>query len=276
MKEEAKAEEVRKSDIVFGLRSVGIKKGDVVMVHSSLSSMGWVVGGAETVIEAFWEVLSSKGTVVVPTLCQRDKERRFETWDIEKSPSDVGRITETLRLDPRSLRSDHPTHSVAAIGAKAVDITIGHKTAHGRMSPWGDAAFGKGSPWEKLYEYNAQYLFLGVGFSVNTMHHFIQAVLVEKALNQVKNEKVQKELGSQVQDWRKECIWPNYDDTKMESILDDMGLTRHGQIGKAEIKAIYTRDMVDKSLEILIANPSNWFSNDFLNWYYACQKYGGK
>ena len=272
MKEEAKAEEVRKSDIVFGLRSLGIKKGDVVMVHSSLSSMGWVFGGAETVIDAFLEVLSSKGTVVVPTLCQRDKERRFETWDIEKSPSDVGRITETLRLDPRSLRSDHPTHSVAAIGAKAVDITIGHKTAHGRMSPWGDAAFGKGSPWEKLYEYNAQYLFLGVGFSVNTMHHFIQAVLVENEKFQaegLQSDGTAKELGSQVQDWHKKGIWPNYDDTKMESILDDIGLIRHGQIGKAEIKAIYTRDMVDKSLEILIANPSNWFSNDFLNWYYG-------
>ncbi|MBS7633995.1 AAC(3) family N-acetyltransferase [Candidatus Bathyarchaeota archaeon] len=50
-----------------GLQQLGPKKGDIVIVHSSLSSFGFVEGGAETVIDVLLETVSEEGTVIMPT-----------------------------------------------------------------------------------------------------------------------------------------------------------------------------------------------------------------
>ena len=48
---------VSQADIVESLRQMGVREGDGVMVHSSLSSIGYVEGGAPTVVEAFLALL---------------------------------------------------------------------------------------------------------------------------------------------------------------------------------------------------------------------------
>ena len=53
------------------LRRLGLKPGDVLLVHSSLSSLGWVCGGAEAVVLALLDVLSNDGTLIVPLTLQR-------------------------------------------------------------------------------------------------------------------------------------------------------------------------------------------------------------
>lgn len=261
---------VQKHDIIIGLKSLGLSPGDIVMVHSSLSSMGYVVGGADTVIDAFLEVIGPTGTLVMPTLCQKDKERRFQTWNIATSPSDVGRITETFRLRPGVIRSDHATHSVAAFGPRAIEITSGHKTAWGRPGPWGEAAFGHGSPWEKFYELNVRYVFLGVTMRVNTMRHFIQSRIVEDCLNTAPPER-QQALRARIQGWYTPGVWPNYDDTKMEAILNMLGLIKVVKIGAADVMMLQARDLVDRSRRILESDPERWFPEDFLAWYRECR-----
>jgi len=257
---------VTKADTIAGLRAIGLRSGDIAMAHSSLSSMGYVVGGADTVIDAFLEALGSAGTLCMPTLCQKDKERRFETWNIATSPSDVGRITETFRLRPGVIRSDHATHSVAAFGPKAVEITAGHKTAGGRPGPWRDAAFGHGSPWEKFYELNVRYVFLGVTMRVNTMRHFVQSRIVEDCLTALSLEH-RVAFSARIQVWYSPGVWPNYDDSKMQERLDALGLIRSVTIGAATVLLLQARDIVDHSRRILEAEPERWFSPDFLTWY---------
>ena len=61
---------VNHDEITAALHEVGVERGDTVMFHSSLSSMGWVVGGADTVIDGFLDAVGPHGTVVVPTLCR--------------------------------------------------------------------------------------------------------------------------------------------------------------------------------------------------------------
>ena len=58
---------ILKEEIVQKLREVGLEKGDVVMVHTSLTRMGYVCGGAQTVIEALMEVVGENGTIMMPT-----------------------------------------------------------------------------------------------------------------------------------------------------------------------------------------------------------------
>ena len=83
------------ADIEKGLRSIGIERGDVVLLHSSLSSLGHVTGGAQTVVDAFLNVLGSEGTLAVPTF------------------GDLGIVTEAVRSHPKAVNSIHPLASVA-------------------------------------------------------------------------------------------------------------------------------------------------------------------
>jgi aminoglycoside 3-N-acetyltransferase len=257
---------VRQPDIVVGLRALGLRSGDTVMVHSSLSSMGYVEGGAATVIEAFLEVIGVDGTLALPTLCQKAKEQRFEVWSIATSPSDVGLITEAFRLWPGVVRSDHATHSVAALGPKARQITAGHRAAGGRPGPWRSAAFGHGSPWEKFAVLDAAYVFLGVTMRVNTMRHFVQSLIVEDCLAGVVPERRSAFL-SRVQGWYTPGVWPNYDDTRMQERLTALGLVHHASIGRATVLRLQARELVETSRRIVESEPELWFDAPFLAWY---------
>ena len=257
---------VTRDDIERGNREIGLQSGDVALVHSSLSSMGWVEGGAATVIDAFLNVLDpEQGTLVLPTLCQADGDRRFETWDIERSPSDVGRITETGRLHPDAIRSDHPTHSVAAIGAQAEEITAGHATAHGRPSPWGPAAFGFGSPWQWLYDHDAHYLFLGTSTSCNTLAHFAQAEFVRRVLEEVPDDRCEA-LAAELREWRRDGIWPNFAFALVEEWLIERRAIRYATIGYATLRATRARVNADCVLEKLHSEGGWFLENDFNDW----------
>ena len=174
---------VHREDVARGAREAGIGLGDIMMFHSSLSSMGTVVGGPNTVIDGFLDAVGPEGTLAAPTLWWNGSQDLAD-WDFDNSPSYPGLITETLRQRPDSIRSNNPTHSVSAIGARAAELTANHGDWGERPCMYGDKAFAAASPWERLYQWNAQYCFLGVDFTYNTMGHYCQSVLIEWALAQ--------------------------------------------------------------------------------------------
>ena len=112
------------------LKMAGIGRGDMVMVHSSLSSIGNVDGGAETVIRSFLETVTSSGTVTMP--CYNSAAdivkgmKTGEIIDLRTSPSGAGKITEVFRTWPGTRRSSHPFSSSCAWGAQAEYITSSH------------------------------------------------------------------------------------------------------------------------------------------------------
>lgn len=269
-------------DVARGVSSVGVGRGDIVMFHSSLSSMGHVVGGPNTVIEGFLQAVGPEGTVAVPTLWWNGTQD-INDWDYENSPSYPGIITETFRRRPDSIRSNNPTHSVSAIGARAAELTADHGKWGLRPCLFGDAAFAKASPWERLYQWDAHYCFLGVDFTVNTQAHYCQCLLVEWALEQAPEERRQGLL-DRISRWdavveyyeksragmnpSADFVWPGFSFQAMGEYLAELGLVRFGKIGSATIRAIRTRPMVDTILETLKARPEDWFSERFLAWWY--------
>lgn len=277
-----KSVRVTVDDVARGVRSVGVGEGDIVMFHSSLSSMGHVVGGPNTVIEGFLQAVGPGGTVAVPTLWWNGTQN-IADWDYENSPSYPGIITETFRQRPDSIRSNNPTHSVSAIGARAAELTADHGKWGLRPCLFGDAAFAEASPWERLYQWDAHYCFLGVDFTVNTEAHYCQCLLVEWALEQAPEERRQGLL-DQISRWdavadyyeksraglnpSADFMWPGFSFKAMGEYLAELGLVRFGSIGSATIRAIRTRPMVDTILETLKARPEEWFSERFLAWWY--------
>ena len=76
---------VIKEDIVKELRHVGLEKNDVVMVHTSLKNLGYVCGGAQTVIEALLEVVGEEGTIMMPTQSWRNLDPEDGVhWEADK------------------------------------------------------------------------------------------------------------------------------------------------------------------------------------------------
>jgi len=237
---------VYKEDIQQGLQQLGIGVGGDVVVHSSLSSFGYVVGGPETVIRALMEQVTEVGTVLMPAFVQRvhgrkaSYEDRVRHWNIRESPSDVGLITETFRRTHGVLRSDDPTHSFCAWGAGADAATRGHKHAWGRPSPWNERAFGKGSPWDWMYEHNAHYLLMGVDFDVCSILHYVQALYAEQ-------EGLYEAVPPQ---------WPGFDFSEMGSALKKRGLVDQVRVGASVWLRIRSRTLVDEALLILRRRPA--------------------
>lgn len=231
---------VTKEDIKRGLRSVGLGEGDVVFVHSSLSSFGYVVGGADTVIDALLEVVSRSGTVVMPTFTWslfHDKEEVL--FDVARTPvkSEVGIIPEVFRNRKEAIRSCHICHSVAAIGPHAEDV-MGE----------GIRSFGEGSTFHQLYKLDSWYLLLGVGFSVCTALHMVEEFMQVpyRYYRDFKRSKVILPDGrvvpsKSVEFLRKKGYYNDFE--KMERIFLKEGILRICKVGNARIINAKIRDI---------------------------------
>lgn len=170
--------------LVKDLKNIGVSKGMVLLVHSSLSSIGWVCGGAATVILALEEVLGKEGTLIMPThsgdlsdpakwenppvpidWCEEIR-KTMPVFDQDLTPSrGVGIIPEIFRKQAGVIRSDHPQVSFAAYGKNAEYITSEHSLEY---------AFGEKSPLAKIYELGGYILLLGVGHTNNTSLHLAE------------------------------------------------------------------------------------------------------
>jgi aminoglycoside 3-N-acetyltransferase len=158
---------VKSSDILKALRSAGIKPGDNIVVHSSLRSLGYVEGGAEAVIRALREAISPGGTLMMPTFTFSLAIWKMPPFERDLSPSRVGKITEVFRLTPGTLRSEHPTHSVAASGPLAAELIAGHLDS---------TPLGRGSPFDKLRLRGGTILMLGTRQDTNSSLHLCEVL----------------------------------------------------------------------------------------------------
>lgn len=266
-----KSIEVTQHDVAAAASSVGVVPGDVVMFHSSLSSMGTIIGGADAVIDGLLDAVGPDGTVTAPTLCRSQPDRGnfvFDSWDRETTPCYVGLISETLRCRPEAIRSDHATHSVAAIGARAAELTASHGGAGVRQGPFGPKAFAEGSPWERFAAWDVAYCFIGVTFRVNTMVHYVETLIVQRALVRARADQ-RDDLESRIQGWQRAGVWPAIsvaDREDIERLLAGKGLVQYGRIGSATLRCARARAMVGEWLRIVEAEPDRWLASDFVAW----------
>ncbi|MFJ8472271.1 aminoglycoside N(3)-acetyltransferase [Kitasatospora sp. NPDC094011] len=178
------------ADLVDGWHRVGVRPGMALIVHSSLSALGRVEGGAAAVVASLREAVGPGGTVAVPaftgsTVCDpapyhaglpspKIAELRAAVPLFHADlPSPMGAVAETLRALPESLRSTHPQASVAAVGAHAREVTAR------RSLGW---AVGRESPFGALHDLGGYVLLVGVGHNRNTFLHYAETFAPNRRL----------------------------------------------------------------------------------------------
>jgi aminoglycoside 3-N-acetyltransferase len=159
-----------KEDLQQLLRKLGLTRGDVVLVHSSLDHFEGFTGKPRDILTALQEVVGIEGTLLMPTLPFTGSAVEYVSqtalFDLVKTPSRMGLLTELFRRSPGVVRSVHPTHPVAVWGARADEMTAGHHLAN--------TPCGRQTPYRRLLERQGKILFLGTDIEVMTFFHTIE------------------------------------------------------------------------------------------------------
>jgi len=238
--------EFNREEMALDLEGMGLREGDTVLVHSSLSSIGYVPGGAETVIDALMEAVGDDGTVVVPTLTGQmsDSPENPPAFSSDR-PSWTGTIPEALRKREGACRSHHPTHSVAAIGKRARKVTEGHEYA---MTPC-----GSDTPYLKVAEAQGKILFLGATLNSNTTFHSVEELA--KLYYHLQPEPTICELEIGGKRARRRMYLHAYGAPRTfggkEGDLVESGVAKVGHVGRAKSILMDAGDMIDFTLHKL-------------------------
>lgn len=158
MKQKESGNALSYESLIMALKNLGLKSGDDVLVHSSLSKIGYIDGGAEVFIQAILDVVGKLGNVLMPTSpnagYQLDYIRNLKEFDVQNAPSALGKITEVFRTWPGAMRSASPTEPVSCVGPDAHWYTSGH--LH-QKTPYSET-----SPFARLAQKGGKILYVGV------------------------------------------------------------------------------------------------------------------
>lgn len=237
-------------DLIYNqLRDIGLGIGDIVLVHASLSSFGYVPGGERTIIEGLYQAVGEMGTLLFPTLSYETVTPENPCFDVVKTPSNVGAIPEYFRKHMAVKRSLNPTHSVSGIGKFANELLADHYLD--------DSPCGEHSPYRKLPEHNGKILFLGCGLAPNTSMHAIEELVtppylfgdyyIYNTFDESGNELLIKCRAHHFKGWKQ-----RYD--RIEFLLDENQL-HIGEVLGAKVFLLDSRALWDRALLIFKKDP---------------------
>ncbi len=234
---------ITRDDMRFSLELMDVRPGDTLLMHSALTAIGPVEGGADAVIDAFLDAIGPEGTLVMSTLTGW-----FAPFDAATTPSAVGWISEVFRRRPGVLRSLHPVHSVAAFGKNAEYITRDHDRC--------ETGCGAGTPYLKIAELGGKAVLLGVDMDRNTAMHSMEEAIDAKYLHTMDIP-----APTYLEDYRNRTFTlkkfpPGHRDfLAMTPYLRERDLMVEGMIGAARVKVIDMRGMFALGKRLLRDDP---------------------
>lgn len=245
--------------------NIGVNSSDILLVHSSMSSMGWICGGAQAVITALKEAVGSDGTIVMPAHSGdwSDPSRwenppvpkewieiiydNMPAFDPKVTPTrGMGRIAELFRTVPTTMRSNHPQLSFSANGKEAAYITQNHQ-----LTP----QLGIESPLGKMYKLKTKVLLLGVGYDSCTSFHLAETLI---------NEMPKERLGAAILENGERC-WKWFEDFAYDiegfeligKEFEEKCSVQVGKVGNADCRLFDMKEAVDFARDWLIKNRFN-------------------
>jgi len=260
IKESQRPQTIQSLKVQF--KEAGLKPGMNVIVHSSLSSIGWVCGGANSVIKAIMEVITWDGTLIMPTQSPslsdpsiwenpsipkswwEEVKKNMPAFDCQITPTEfMGAIPEIFRTFPDVQRSYHPTHSFGIWGRNGRSWSLNHPL---------DESLSDFSPLGKLYENNGYIFLIGVGHDTSTSLHLAETM--------VYNFPKQKYASPILKQGKR--VWEEYEDFQYDSEdFEKIGNAFEGEfkinehfVGNAKTKFIPMKNIVDFAQEWITQN----------------------
>jgi aminoglycoside 3-N-acetyltransferase len=231
---------VARETLTAQLRTLGVRAGGVLLVHTSFRAVRPVEGGPAALVAALRDALGPAGTLVMPTMT--DGETPF---DPASTPTcGMGITAERFWRLPGVLRSGHPGASFAAAGPRAAEIC-----APQPLSP----PHGPDSPVGRVHALGGQVLLLGVGHGESTTLHLAEALasvpysVAHPCVVVVDGAPRTIAIAETDHCCRRFAL--------VDGWLRDRGLQREGKVGHADARLAAARDVVRVAVERLRAEP---------------------
>lgn len=255
---------ITQNDVESALREVGLREGDVVMVHSDVGSFG-KLGDIKnkneflkSILDAFLSVIGSKGTLIVPTYTYSFCKNQI--FDIKNSKSTVGIFTEFVRTHEDAIRSEDPIFSHSGIGKNAKKL----------LKNVSNVCFGKDSFFDRLYKFNGKMVNFGKFFDITFLHYIENAFGVGHRFNKKFSGTIVREDGSRC---NKEVVYyvrhlpkdgkdVEYDMTLLGDELERRGLLRRVSLGNSYILSSKARDCCELGLSMLKKDEHAFLTKD--------------
>ena len=211
-----------RSDIEEGLREAGLCRGDIVLLHASLSSLGHVEGGAEALVDAFLAVLGEEGTLVTPTFAG-------------------GAVPEAAAKHPRAVTSVAPTAVMSAIGAGAEAVCKDHWKA--------ETAHAHGTPCMRVAEMGGYVCLLGVDQDRSTALHTIEELLRLPYLKTTPPREIETPEGNVMASFDF-FPGPHRDFIGLDRAFRETGVMKIHRIGNAVVRLMKADALIEAGLEM--------------------------
>jgi len=227
------------------LRSAGIGERDTVLVHSNFEPDSGFLGSPQDLVEALSGVVL-QGNLLMVSIPFRGAAYDYlalnKTFNVRKTMSMMGLVTEMFRRREGTLRSMHPTHPVLAYGKDAAWLVAEHERC---LYPC-----GAGSPFEKLHRSNGKLLFFDVTFQSITFFHYVEDLLKERLPFPVYDDRL----------FSVPAVDPNgahhvirtyafskevrRGADKLEAEMQRRGMIREGRVGNSRFQLVTTADVI--------------------------------
>jgi aminoglycoside 3-N-acetyltransferase len=152
------------------LGSLGVERGDSLMLHSAFGMHHGFRGTIAELTDVFLDAIGSEGNLLMVSLPYLSSSLEYLTklksFDVRRTPSKMGLVSEYFRRRPNVLRSLHPTHPVLAAGPKANWLVAEHSAC-----PY---PCGPDSPFERLLALDGKAIFFNVPFDTFTFFHYLE------------------------------------------------------------------------------------------------------